>query len=130
MSNLEPFEQKRTKWQGLWYNPSNYTFTSTTLDLADLRKFKGKIRLIVRKNKFYDKDLNRPNYIFMLIDSKCEKFNPFEIEQIDEGWADCYQTPEGERLYTEDEVKQVMRGACRDGHNGYDEYDLLISDYV
>lgn len=34
------------------------------------------------------------------------------------------------KYYTEDQVERVKNGACRDGRNGYDCYDLLISDYV
>jgi hypothetical protein len=37
---------------------------------------------------------------------------------------------EEERKYSYDEVVAVMHGACRDGAKGYDEYDLLVSDYI
>jgi len=130
MGKLEPFDHLRTKWQGLWYNPRNYTYTSTVLSLADLRKFKGNVRIIVRKNKFFEKDTKRPNMIFMLVDAACEKYNPFEIQKVPNGQSEEYRTIEGERLYTEEEVREVMHGACRDGRNGYNEYDLLIEDYV
>ena len=35
-----------------------------------------------------------------------------------------------ERLYTREEVRAVMHGACRDGLNGIDPYDCLIEDYI
>lgn len=131
MAKLEPYDNKKTKWLGLWYHKDMYAFTSPALDLADLRKFKGAVRLIVKKNKFYNNGENgRPNYVFMLCDSKCEKYIPFEVEEIQEGWEKQYQTGEGERLYTHDEVRQVISGVIRDVHCGYDEGDLIPEDYV
>lgn len=80
MGKLEPFDGKRTKWNGLWYHKHNYCFSSETFDLADLKKFKGKIRIVVRKNRFYENGKNgRPNYVFMIVDSKNEKYKEFEI---------------------------------------------------
>lgn len=45
---------------------------------------------------------------------------------------DCsaYEPEDNERKYSYEEVKRVMHGACRDGAYGYDEYDLLIEDYI
>lgn len=51
MGKLEPFDNKRTKWQGLWYTPKNYTFTSAVLSLSDLRKFKGNKNMEEHKNE-------------------------------------------------------------------------------
>jgi len=84
MGKLEPFENKRTDWQGLWYHPENYSFTSCTFDLSDLRKFKGKVKLIVRKNRFYNNGQNgRPNYVFMICDSQNERYLPLNILEDD-----------------------------------------------
>lgn len=75
MGKLEPFDNKRTQWQGLWYHNDTHCFTSSALSLADIKKFKGTVRLVVRKNKYYnDGENNRPNYVFMLVDSKAERF--------------------------------------------------------
>ena len=80
MGKLEPFDNKRTQWSGLWYHNDSHCFTSSTFSLADIRKFKGNIRLVVRKNRYYnDGENNRPNYVFMLIDSKAERYSAFPV---------------------------------------------------
>ena len=82
MGKLQPFDQKATKWEGLWWHPENHCFHSAALSLADLRKFKGSVRLYVKKNKFYnDGENNRPNYIFCLKDSKSDVFHSLEITE-------------------------------------------------
>ena len=80
MGVLEPFDNKGTKWSGLWYHPSSHYFTSATFSLADLRKFKGNVRLVVKKNRFYENGENkRPNYVFIIADSKSEKYRDLEV---------------------------------------------------
>lgn len=130
MGKLEPFQGMKTRWLGLWYSAESHSYKSAALSFGDLRKFKGNFRLILRKNKFYEKGTNKPNLVFMLIDSQSDNPSPFEVEKLSVDGRDFYHTTEGERLYTEDEVRSVMRGACRDGRNGYDEFDLLIEDYI
>lgn len=86
MGNLNPIDGQRTDWQGLWYHPENGCFTSCTFSLADLRKFKGRVKIIVKKNKYYNKGMNgRPNYVFMICDSQNKKYLPLTlIEEEDE----------------------------------------------
>ena len=36
----------------------------------------------------------------------------------------------GERLYSEDEARRILRGAVYDAQCGYGAGDLLVSDYV
>lgn len=80
MGKLEPFDQKRTTWQGLWYHKHNYCFTSASINLSDLKKYKGCVRLVVRKNRYFNDGQNdRPNYVFMLVDSKAERFRDLEV---------------------------------------------------
>lgn len=89
MGNLEPFDFKRTNWEGLWYHPENRCFTSSSFSLAELRKFKGSVRLIVRKNRFYcDGTNNRPNYVFMLVDSKSDKYIYLDVVDDDDNDED------------------------------------------
>ncbi len=42
---------------------------------------------------------------------------------------DCtaYETESG---YSAEQMYKAIRGACRDGANGYDPYDLCIEDYL
>ena len=83
MGKLEPIENKRTAWQGLWFDHSTNRYSSAAFNLSDLKKFKGSVRLIIRKNKFYENGKNgRPNYVFMLIDSKAEDAKVLEFEDI------------------------------------------------
>jgi len=85
MGKLEPFDHKMTAWQGLWWHPEINGYTSAVLSLADIRKFKGNVRLYMRKNKFYNNGENgRPNYNFCLRDAKAEVFNPLEVEEDEE----------------------------------------------
>ena len=65
MTKLETFDNKQTKWEGLWWHGEYNGFSSATIDLSALKQFKGKVRLYVRKNKFYENGKNRrPNYFF------------------------------------------------------------------
>ena len=80
MGRLEPFENKKTNWMGLWYQNGRGYYTSSTFSLADLRKFKGNVRFVVRKNRFYENGKNgRPNYVFMIVDAANEKYISPEV---------------------------------------------------
>ena len=129
MGKLEPIDGKQTKWLGLWWHPEYNGFSSTVLSLDDLRKFKGNVRLYVRKNKFYNNGENgRPNYCFTLRDANAEMFNLLEVEDYEEKDDDVYRDNEGNRLYTEEEVWQVIHGMEIEYELSYG--NNLISDYV
>lgn len=82
MGNLEPIEGKTTSWEGLWWHPEYNGYSSAAISLADLKKFKGKVRLYVRKNKYYSGGENgRPNYHFCLRDANSETFQTLEVEE-------------------------------------------------
>ena len=84
MGKLEPFEGKTTTWQGLWWHPEINAFTSSVLNLADLRKFKGQFRIKVRKNKFFNNGENgRPNYNFVIRDAHSAVFRDIEVQDDD-----------------------------------------------
>ena len=122
MGKLEPIDNKRTAWEGLWWHPETGYYSSAVLNLGDLRKFKGTVRLYVRKNRYFAKGLNgRPNYVFSLMDAKGENVHDLSISEID---------ADSERVYTREEIERVMRGACEDGRRGLDPYDLLVEDYI
>lgn len=125
MGKLELISNKRTSWEGLWWHPESGYFSSAAINLADLRKFKGIVRLYVRKNRAFEKGTNRPNYVFSIMDANSESAYDLEIEDVDVG-----EEQEEERTYTREEVERVMHGACRDGQQGYSPYDLLVEDYV
>ena len=137
-SKLEVFDGKTTTWEGLWWHPEYQGFSSACISLSELRKFKGKVRLYVRKNKYFNKGENgRPNYHFCLKDANSEIFHTLEVE--DEEAEDdpvpyyengYYYDEHGERLYTYDEVQRAINGAVEDGHAGYRCGDVIVSDYV
>lgn len=82
VSKLEVIEGKQTNWSGLWWHPEYAGFSSAVISLSELRKFKGNVRLYVRKNKFFkrDADNNSPNYCFCLKDAYSDVFYTLEIE--------------------------------------------------
>lgn len=78
---LEVIDGKTSNWQGLWWHPEYNGFSSAVIDLSQLRKFKGKVRLYIRKNKFYKGGENgRPNYNFCIKDADSDIFKILEIE--------------------------------------------------
>lgn len=125
---LESIEKKQTNWLGLWWHPEYNGFSSEAIDLAQLRKFKGKVRLYVRKNKFYNNGENgRPNYNFCFKDADAEVFKSFEVVDSDDE-DDVPRDREGNRLYTEDEVYQIIHGM--ESEYGLSYGDNLIGDYL
>ncbi|MBP5461919.1 MAG: hypothetical protein J6Y20_07330 [Lachnospiraceae bacterium] len=81
---LEPFEKKQTNWLGLWWHPEYCGYSSAAIDLSQLRKFKGKVRLLMRKNKFLNGGENgRPNYTFCLKDCDSPTFEAVDVEDDD-----------------------------------------------
>ena len=128
MGKLELIDGKQTKWEGLWWHPEYNGFSSAAISLADLRKFKGNVRLYVKKNKFYNGGENgRPNYNFTLKDANAKVFKLLEIEDSDED-DDVYRDNDGNRLYTEEEVWRVIHGM--ENEYGLSYGNNLISDYV
>ena len=148
---LQVIDGKMTNWCGLWFHNDTNAFSSSVIDLADLRKFKGKVRLYVRKNKFFNKgENNRPNYNFCLRDANSDVFTELKVTLDDYKNVDGFEANDllnvlledkdideiieiirdikGERLYTGYEVEAVMHGVTRDVERGYT--DNLISDYV
>lgn len=136
MERLSVFDGKQTNWSGLWWHPETNSFSSAVVSLSELRKFKGTVRLYVRKNKFYNKGENdRPNYMFSLRDVKSDKYLTLGIETYatapyqDEG---VYYTGDGVRLYTREEVRSIINGTFWDAynHSASDPYDILPEDFV
>ena len=125
-SKLEPIKSKMTDWQGLWYHPELHYYTSAVFDLSELRKYKGKVRIRVVKNKFYNKGKNgRPYYVFTIADASSE--NALELQITDH---DFEEKCEEERLYTRDEVQYAINRAAEDGIRGYGPGDNIVEDYL
>ena len=77
---LKTFENKQTSWEGLWYHPETGGFSSSVINLAKLKEFKGNVRVYVRKNKFYNNGENgRPNYVFSIKDANSDTFSNVNV---------------------------------------------------
>ena len=119
---LEIIDGKATNWGGLWWQPDKMYFTSQTISLSELRKFKGCVRLVVKKNKFYNNGENgRPNYVFLFRDAKSE--NPFVLEVEDD-------TENSERLYTYDECETIMSKSWKYAQDGFPYGHFCVDDFV
>ena len=128
MAKLEVIDGKQTNWCGLWWHPENCSFSSSVISLAQLKKFKGNVRLVVKKNKFFNKgENNRPNYTFCLRDAKADNPFVFEIEDIDT--EDDYGDDE-EKLYTYEDCKTVMRMSWYYANEGYPYGHFCVDDFV
>lgn len=141
MDKLEKFEGKQTNWQGLWWHPEYNGFSSGSISLAELKKFKGNVRFYMYKNKKADSKINnQPDYLICLKDSQSPTFQRssifrrFEVEgdcinemKYDKE-NDCYYDKKGERLYTYDEVQHAINEATYDTERGYT--DNIVRDYL
>lgn len=126
MTKLEPFDNKQTNWEGLWWHSEYNGFSSAAINLSALRKFKGTVRLYVRKNKYYNNGENgRPNYHFCLKDAQADMFRTIEIEEEADNIP---KDKDGNRLYTEEEVYTIIHGMESD--YGLSWGNNLIEDYV
>ena len=135
-NGLETFNGMQTTWEGLWYHPEYGGFSSASISLAQLKKFKGNVRVYVRKNKFFKQGTNRPNYNFCLKDSQSPTFTEIDVEE--DSCSHLYTEEElqeairkaTEDMYTYDEVVRVMNGAAADGMRGYGPGDNIVEDYL
>jgi hypothetical protein len=67
---MNSFDQKRTNWEGLWYDNLSHSYKSSAINLSKLKEFKGTVRIIARKNKYYEEGANKPNMVFMIADAE------------------------------------------------------------
>ena len=121
MGKLKAIDSKISNWIGVWWHPDIAMFTSASINIAELRKYKGNVRVCLRKNKAYQSGTNRPNYVLCIRDSQSAEGECIELFDDSE---------EIERKYTREEVRRVLCGACEDGRRGYSPEDLIIEDYV
>ena len=120
-----------TKWQGLWAQERQGFYAGYVIKKADIPKY---TRLVLRYNKYYEKDSNKPRFVYCFADSEGyeSKCVPIEIEEEQpyyDAESEEYFTGDGERLYTESEVQDIInRCACSIG--GDREYgEHLVSDF-
>lgn len=117
-----------TKWQGLWAQERQGFYAGQVIKKGDIPKY---TRIVLRYNKFYEKGSNRPKFVYCFADSDGyeDKCVPIEMSEkkpyVDGG---VYYTGDGERLYTEAEVYQVIHGM--QSYHGLSYGDDLISDFI
>lgn len=144
----------RSAWIGLWKNDDDHFIISERIDIDSIKEFstKGKTRIVLKRNRFYQKGTNRPYYLIAFADSYGassneitsrelqynHKFDHTELKELFQALFDEYDGSltdliydlTEERLYTREEVNNCIHGAARDGLSGYDGYDLCIEYYV
>ena len=64
MGKIEVQEKKSTSWEGLWWKADYQNFVSQPFPISDLKDLSGEVRLVVRKNKYYQQGKDYPNYNF------------------------------------------------------------------
>ena len=131
MSNSKEYD-----WLGIWEQEKKDYYLSQAFSVASIQKLvsgRKTVRLVIRRNKYRGGVSNRPVFQFIFTPNEDAK----EIANEDLRWKkeDCaewngsyYETPEGGRLYTYDEVQTCIDGATRDAERGYT--DNIVSDYV
>jgi hypothetical protein len=107
-----------TKWMGLWAQDRPALYAGQVIKKADIPKY---TRLVLRFNKFYERDSGRPKFVYCFADSEgySDKCVPIEIEN---------ESGEEERLYTREEVQYAINRATQDALSGYT--DNLVEDYL
>lgn len=112
----------KTKYEGLWPGRTAW-YISKPFTKQQVKDMPNKFRLIIRENKYHKNNSDgTPRFIFAFADAETAKETAlFQFED---------EESEDERTYTYSEVVTVMRGACRDGQRGIDEYDCCVEDYI
>lgn len=105
-----------TKWMGLWAQDKPTYYAGQVIKKSDIPKY---TRIVLRFNKFYEKDSNKPKFVYCFADSEgyASKCVPLEIDEED-----------GERLFTRQEVQYAINRATQDALNGYT--DNIVEDYL
>ena len=137
---LQTFDKKTTGWCGLWYHEETRAYSSARMNLSVLKSFKGNVQIYMKKNKFYQKNTNRPNFVFTICDSNSPRFAQ-DVEVIDDDWDyeewlklynrnGIFVDEDGDRFYSKKEVEQMLDEIRFDIQNGKRPEDFYIEDYM
>jgi hypothetical protein len=124
------------EWHGLWAQDKKDYYLSKSFSIASIQKLVSghqTVRIIIRRNKFRNGVSKRPVFQFVFAPNNIAKEwanEPFEwVRDASAVWnGSYYETPDGERLYTHEEVQRCIDGATSDAECGYT--DNIVSDYV
>lgn len=95
---------ERTEWKGLWRNRAG-VYSGQVLKKADIPKY---ARLIVRKNRFYDADSNRPMFVYTFAQGEASDAITIETRDTVQDLAKRYN------LYTREEVETIVKRCAED----------------
>lgn len=119
---MKPFDKKTSGSIGLWWDPNSQYFTSGSINLSVLKAFKGNVKIIVKKNRYYSKESNRPNRLAFIVDCKSDKAKLVTVEDIE-----SKDIP----VYTKDQVRRIIDGAFEAFKYGIsDPLDVLPEDFT
>lgn len=123
-----------TKWMGLWSQERRGVYAGQVIKKGDIPKY---TRIILRYNKFYEKDSNRPRFVYCFADSEgfennCVQIEPYKLDDARPYKEDgTYYTESGDRLYTYADARAIINGTVADVEYGItDPYDILPEDFV
>ena len=103
-----------TKWGGLWEQKRKGMFAGKVIAKKDIP---AHTRIILMKNRFYEKDSDKPRFIYCFADSEGYKSKCVHVE-----------IEESERLFTEDDVYRIIHGI--ENEYGLPYGEILIGDYL
>jgi len=119
----------KTSWEGLWFQRPGI-YSGKTIKKSDIPAYS---RLIIRFNKYWEKDSSRPKYVYCFAEgnaataitlSKDEYVSAIQALEN----RICELEEQIESMYTYEQVNRAVRRAAEDGLNGYT--DVLASDYL
>ena len=126
MAKLETFDKKTSAWQGMWKNGKGY-YASARLNLSDLRKYNGAIRIQMFNNKYYVPKGNKPKFCFRIIDADTVDAKTLEIEEYREAMSAKYAGLKGaEPMVPLQKAIDIARGLIHDHEYGYSVDDLVV----
>lgn len=114
----------RSKWFGLWNNSEEHYMISQPIKLDEIKKFVNddSFRLIIKKNKFYEKGGNKPFYCFAIGDVYSSANNKITSKDMQYNDIDNYYKSKIEELrdFIENENAASYRSALPS--ESYDRY--------
>ena len=122
MAKLETFDGKVSNWHGLWKNGKGY-YSSTRINIAALKSYKGAIRIQMYNNKYYVPDGKWPKFNFRIIDADTADAQTLEIDaykQVKSGYA------ETQTVVPIKAAIEVARQLVHDHEYGYSIDDLVM----
>lgn len=121
----------KTKWQGLWYN-GHGVYSGQTVKASDIPKH---ARLIIRHNKYWDKESNRPRFVWCFAsgdEAKAITLDPEDYHSVIDELQDEIKALKEQinEMYTRDQVQYAINRAAEDGASGYGWGDNIVEDYL